>query len=546
MRDVIKFESQQSLRMTCKNKKSKKVFLQPFVNIFIFLSLFALPSSIYAQSYFKDVKDLDVEKHPFLLDESNWKFHSGAHLRTSYNLVNNTVDLDLANNNDKTSYLGLAYDFTFDLRHLSGLEFYSFVERRGRADYDAPLYGSRGINSLFGRYHWYQNSDLYPRLRETWLEVPVNSTKDVNFKFGLYPYGRDLGHNIALGGKYENYGLTLSGVNESLDWNVHWEKEDLNNRIHLGKVIDHEKVNDWNDTNAYFYTADTTFKLGKQRLQLYTGWLRDRTPEGARASRFSTRVKNEDLVTPGAYLKLNFDRLNLGFEGDQNLGKAKAINTAQNDIEHKGYLLVADASYDLGAFKPKTKFFMASGNRFNAQNYNELTLTSNENEAFSVFSPLNTNLTDTHYQKQFGPYVAMAGGYAVNFGVARPGTFGDPFMFENLIASTVGFDYTPLEKWYIGVDYWYLRSKEPGWGLDGNGNLKTFSKDLGQELDVFASYQITKAIKFSILSGYFFPGDYYKETRADTAANNIFAPTPRRDGEADGAYQVEFGLDIEF
>lgn len=480
-------------------------------------------------------------------ESSNWAFSPGVHLRTSYNFVGNTVDLDTARNDDKTSYLGYAYDFTFDLRHLDGLEFYAFVERRGRADYDAPLTGERSIHSLFGRYHWYNQGDMTPRLREYWFDIPLTGTQDVDFKLGLYPYGREIGNRIALGGKYENYGTTASGVTELVDWNLHWEKEDLNNRIHLGKVIDFDKVNRFNDTSAYFYAGDATFKLGQQKLQLYCGWLQDRTPENSRLSKYATAVKKENLITPGGYLNLNLGSLNLGFEGARNFGRAQAVNEAKEDIEHKGYLIVADAQYKLiGAFKPKAKFIVASGNEFDETNFNQVTLSSDENNAFSVFSPLNTNLTDSHYQKQFGPYVAMAGGYAVNFGVSRPGTFGDPFIFENLVATTLGFDYTPADKVYIGVDYWWLRAKESGYGLDKNGRIKELDKDLGQEVDLFASYQLTKNVKLSALGGVFFPGDYYKEVRTDTAATNIFAPTPRRDGEANKAYQLELGMDITF
>lgn len=509
---------------------TKRIF--PVIYFFIFLMGLNFP--IFAESTADNSSP------------SNWTFSREVHLRTSYNFVGNTVDLDSKKNDDKTSYLGYAYDFTLDLRHIQGAEFYAFIERRGRADYDAPLTGDRSIHSLFGRYHWYNQGDMTPRLREYWLEVPLTTTQDLNFKTGLYPYGREIGNRIALGGKYENYGITASGIAESFDWNIHWEKEDLNNRIHLGKVIDFDKVNRFNDTSAYFYAGDVNFKLGKQNLQFYCGWLQDWTPEGSRTSQFSTSVKKEDLITPGGYLNFNLGDFTLNFEGARNLGKALAVNDAQQDIEHKGYLMVADAKYNVGNFKPKAKFIVASGNKFDEKNFNEVTLSSNENNAFSVFSPLNSNLTDSHYQKQFGPYVAMAGGYAVNFGVSRPGTFGDPFVFENLLATTFGFDYTPVEKVYIGIDFWLLRAKESAYGLDVNGRVKEFSKDLGQEVDLFVSYQLTKNVKLSILGGYFMPGDYYTEVRTDTAATNIFAPTPRRDGKADEAYQLELGMDITF
>lgn len=485
-------------------------------------------------------------------DSSDWGFYPGAHLRTSFNMLNNTVDLEQSNHDDEDFYVGYAYDITLDLRHLSGFEIYGFIERRGRADYDAPLSGKDPIYSLFGRYNWYTHTNMFPRLREFWMEVPLIPqgvpSEQLNVKAGLFPYGREIGHKIALGGKYENYGVTVAGKNELIDWNLHVEAEDYNNRIQLGQVPNFDKeVNKYNHTSAIFTAADAVFNMDRQALQCYIGWLRDETSRDDRDNVFATKVKSENLLTAGADLKINIDKLHLGLEGAKNFGSAKSIEKGSDDnINHTGYLLVGDVSYDMGSFKPKAKGFIASGNKLEAHEYNVTEIPGNQNRAFSVFSPLNKNLTDTHYQKQFGPYVAMAGGYAVNFGVKRPGTFGDPFMFENLVAGTVGFDYTPVDKAYIGIDYWVLRCKENAYGLDEWGDIRTLPKDLGSEIDFFVSYQLKENVKLSLLGGYFFPGEYYTQKRSDTATTNIFAPTPRRNGEADVAYQLEFGLDITF
>lgn len=487
------------------------------------------------------------ERAKFFIDKDDWAFYTGAHLRTSYNLVNNTVSLDYTDHADENYYLGYAYDFTLDLRHISGFEFYAFIERRGRADYDAPFDGNKSIDTLFGRYEWYRNSDMWPCVREYWLEMPLTPSQEINLKVGQFPYGREVGHKIALGGKYENYGATLSGMSEKFDWNLHWEIEDYNNRIFLGKRPNFDQeINKYDTTSAHFSACDAVLKAGEQRIQGYLGWLHDSTSDTDRGNKFVTPVKEENLITAGAYLDFSLDKLKVGLEGAKNFGAAQSTDCKHEDVEHKGYLLVGDASYDMGSFKPKCKAFLASGNKLDPNDYGSTRIPGNENNAFSVFSPLNTHITDSHYQKQFGPYVAMAGGYAVNFGVARPGTYGDPFLFENIIAYTIGFDYTPIDKVYVGIDYWWLRSKEAGYGLDQTGALREFPKDLGQEVDFFLSYNFTQDIKFSILGGYFLPGKYYEQERSDSSLSNKFTSTARRDGEADGAYQLELGLDITF
>ncbi|MBI4397660.1 MAG: hypothetical protein HY586_00870 [Candidatus Omnitrophica bacterium] len=493
----------------------------------------------------------DTSYEKYLKKVSDWNLHLGTHERVSINVVGNTVDLDRHKHSDQDVYLGYVYDFTVDIRHISGFELHSFIERRGRADYDAPLWGNQSINTIFGRYGWYNGTDIFPRVRNFWGEIPLTPSRDLILKVGLFAYGREVGNRIAMGGKYENYGATLARKGEQIDWNLHWEAEDLNNRIHLGKVINQDKVARYNGTLAYFQAADATIKFGKnleQKLQPYIGWLQDVTPRTKQVSQFTERTDRYSLIQPGIYLNYKLWRLTFGFENAWSLGAARSSDQAIfNSIVNEGYFYASDVSLDLGSFKPKFKWFVASGNdAINSTNWNTLSLPGDRNRAFSVFSPTNTNLTDTHYQKQWGPYVAMAGGYAVNFGLQRPGTFLDPYIFENLNAYSTGFDFTPIDKVYVGIDYWYLQAREPGFGLNSLRLPTKFSKDLGNEIDYFVSYQLTKRVKLSLLGGWFFPGGYYREKRGDTAQNNIFAPTPRRDGKADMAYQVEMAIDITF
>lgn len=478
--------------------------------------------------------------------DSDWVFNQKRHVRLAFHTVNNTVDLRNDNHDDRSNYVGYAYDYTLDIRHIKGFEQYFFIERRGRADYDAPLFGDKSLHTLFGRYRWYTGYDALPRIREFWSRVPLNDTQDIYLKAGLFPYGRDIGNGIALGGKYENYGLSLTGESDVADWNVHWEALDANNRVHLGPVTSFDKITS-NNTHANFTAADTTLKMGDQSVQFYWGWIQDSTPPAARASSFTAVVKDEDLYTAGFHAKKKIGKLTIGFEGARNYGEAVSVDISRsNSVQHDGYLMVGDASYDLGSFKPKYRGIIASGNKIDETNFQNGTFPGDRNHAFSVFSPLNNSLTDSHYQKKFGPYVAMAGGYCVNFGVQRPGTFGDPFLFENIAANTIGFDYTPVKKVYIGVDLWNLRTMENGFGIDNRGVFKELSSDLGNEIDLFVSYQLKENIKLSLLTGYFMPGAYYGETRRDTPATSTLSPTPRRDGSKDGAYQLELGIDITF
>jgi len=170
--------------------------------------------------------------------------------------------------------------------------------------------------------------------------------------------------------------------------------------------------------------------------------------------------------------------------------------------------------------------------------------TSHSNNSFSVYSPTNANLSDTIYPAAYGPYLATGGGYALNYGVARPSVFGDTYQLNDLILPNMGVDLQVTEKWSVSFDYWYLRSFEHAIGIL-NDRAITLSSDLGHELDFYSSYDLTKHISFNLLMGVFFPGKYYREKRDDGDVLGL-ASSPRYDGDADPAYQIELATEITF
>ena len=204
----------------------------------------------------------------------------------------------------------------------------------------------------------------------------------------------------------------------------------------------------------------------------------------------------------------------------------------------------ADVSYSLGKFTPHSKLLVSSGNKMEADDVLNGRFTSHSNNAFSVYSPTNANLSDTIYPASYGPYVATGGGYALNYGIARPSAFGDAYQLTDLILPNIGCDIKITEKWSVTLDYWYLKSFEHAIGtLDGQA--VTLSSDLGHELDFYSSYDLTERVSFSLLTGIFFPGKYYHEERDDEDILGL-APAPHYDGNADPAYQIELATEITF
>ncbi len=173
-------------------------------------------------------------------------------------------------------------------------------------------------------------------------------------------------------------------------------------------------------------------------------------------------------------------------------------------------------------------------------------LTSGKNRAFSVYSPLNANLADAITSTTItGPLVAMGRGWGLNYGINRPTTFGDPGLYENIILPGLGFDYQLTDKLSLTFDWWYLKAMEKGIGTY-DGISKKLSSDLGNEIDLSFTYTLNNNVTLSLLSGYFFPGKYYKEERDDTTGTSLFTPFIRGDGKADGAYQIEVTMEVKF
>jgi hypothetical protein len=211
------------------------------------------------------------------------------------------------------------------------------------------------------------------------------------------------------------------------------------------------------------------------------------------------------------------------------------------------------ASYPFfdGKVVPRGKFYYLSGNKFVGDDISDGQIVKGVNREFSTYSPLNMNLADTYYPAfDGGPYVFAGMGNSLNQGILRANTFGDPYQMTNLITPNVGMDIKVTEKLTLNLDYWYLRSAEPGIGADYDDTTGTYSPytlpvDLGHELDIYGEYAVNKNITLSLLAGLFIPGDYYRKRRADDDVIGISA-APRYDGSASNAWMLEAAVDYHF
>lgn len=488
---------------------------------------------------------------------------------TDFVASKNAIDLDSKDKKDSFGYIGMGYRLNLDMKYKDVAEVYLGFERNGPFEYDVPILGNKSIPTTSGNIEHYRNRQLLPELKEWFLDVrsPLTEAYPVRMKVGLFPL--EIGNGFAVTGLYQNYGVQIYHPGEVLAWHFNYIKPNWCNYAILGQTIPQEKTfgRSYFHTQADLFELDAVYQWKKPEnaswiipggsVQPYISFLSDRTGDLKRRNLFETQTHQDLLGTLGADLNLEFGRLALGFEAAKNFGFAKATAgdapfdpatgapiAGNKDIVHKGYLLYADAAVDLKEYwlRPRSKVIVVSGNKTNDSN--DGLLHGSTNRAFSVYSPLNTNLAYSIYPPQkLAPLLFMGNTWGNNYGVRRPGTFNDPVLFENLITPNVGVDFTPHPKLTFTFDWWHFSSFEQGIGSWG-GVSKKLSRDLGNEFDFGATVDPTKFITLNFGLGYFIPGDYYRTERDD--AGTSFSPLLNSDGMASKAIYFENRITVKF
>jgi len=481
-----------------------------------------------------------------VLETEGFVFSLGGYFRTDVISLKNTVDLDSANSDDTSTYLGI--DYNLDFKYASktgGPQFYLKLERNGPGDYDAPLFIHNTLINNGGRIERYRNEELLPQVEEFWWDQPLWG--NFGFKAGLYTY--DVGHGVSLNGCSENYGLTFYRQAQNIAWRFYYCRPEIVYKNRLGPRI-HQEIDQgyfYHHNASNFFATDIKFSSGTNYLQPYVGMLADYSSPGKRDNIFTAPIKRDLLGTLGAACNLERDKLSLKAELARNFGRAKSSDENYKDIEHTGYLAYAELGYRIAAITPVISGLFCSGNKVTpdmALNQDE-TLTLSRNRAFSAYSPTNRNLGGSISSANCAarPIVAMGSGCGLHDGILRPRSLAVSD-FENLFLPSAGIKWDLTGKLSMELYWYYLMSAEKGVGtLDGEG--KYLSRDLGREIDLFLDYKISPQVSLSFLGGYFFPGRYYK-TKRDDASGSILSPFIRGDGDADPAYQVEFSLELKF
>ena len=488
----------------------------------------------------------------FVVQETeNSTFSIETYLRTDVVSWKNVATLDSHNKDDSTTYFGIDYSIGFKSEFKDGgPQFYLKLERNGPYDYDAPLFIHNTL-MVQGDSHIeaYRNEELLPQVEEFWSDFSIPKTA-LRLKAGLISY--DVGKGYVQGsGSYENYGVCIYKPGDDFSWRFHYYRPDLVYKNRLGPRIKQEEEQwiGYEPNAANYFALDAEAKYKEHVFTPFVGLLTDYTSSGKRVNLFAVPVHKEVLGTFGFDYDLKLQDFSFGLEAARNFGQAESTDPDFKDIRHKGYLVYARSDYALGKLTPRAQFLYSSGNKVTPDmvENGDLLYPGSTNRAFSVYSPTNLNLLDSHGPAADSlPLVFFGWGYGLNYGVGcyRPSTLCDVAVLENLIMPSLGLDYSLNEKTKFSFDWWYMRANEAGFGMLG-GLPKELSKDLGHEVDLTVSYDLNKHANISFSGGYFFPGKYFKEERDDTEGS-LLSPYVRGDGRADGAYQFELSMEFNF
>lgn len=482
-----------------------------------------------------------------VIEGESYRLTAGLFERTDFIMMENTVDLDTKIRDDRVQYIAFDYRIECDLKFKdAGPQIFMKFERAAPYLYDAPVVIHNTLNTYVGKFGPYCNAELLPKLDEYWGDAALSYDLPLRFKGGLFSYS--VGHGLALGGQYQNYGLELYTETDGFAWRAYSCWPDYSNKHLLGPYIEQEKPQgvDYEHSKAYYLATDIKTTAGMVTAQPYAGVLMDFS-DLRRQNFFQTPTHDDILGTVGLSIDLAIEKLTLSFEWARNFGRAASSEEGFPDVEHRGYMVYAAASYDINGFVPRSQLVYASGNKLTTDmiDNGDTRYPGSKNNAFSVYSPLNGYLADAIYPSFLKmPLVAGGNGWGLNYGVRRPTTFADPGLMENIVLVDAGFDYAFTKKASMSFDWWYLATAQKGIGVY-NGVPKVISPELGCETDIAFAYKATKHITLHADGGYFFPGPGYREERTDTAGS-LFTPYVRGDGKADPAYQLELYVEVSF
>jgi len=427
-------------------------------------------------------------------------------------------------------YIGAQGRLGLEYAAAPGLTLFATAGRRGPSGYDGPL-SRRYLTAQYGRVHRFTGGQWWPRVESAGIDWRV--TGNIWAQAGMIkPLETGL---ISVDQKFANFGLSGGAAFPRGFVRFHWDKPDLNNRWDLGEKTDGELFFEGDDTRADFLQGVAGANGRRWSVTAGLSALIDRTPPDRRVAWFGQQINRDVLGLATVAGTWRCPLLDLRTEYARNFGRASG---PMAEMRHEGWFVQAEGRFRGLWVEPGFRVIRATGQQMSKVGYFSGRPEISTNRAFSVYSPANLLLFDTRYPIFVGPYIMTGSGYALNYGIMRPGLFGDPHVPENLRANALTVDINRGARFTAQIAWWRMETDVPAVGMRG-GAVINLPRDLGEEWNVYARYQVTPSCSVNIIGGVLELGDYYRAKRDDLNPYWIFPLPP--DQSSERMYQLEIG-----
>jgi hypothetical protein len=341
-------------------------------------------------------------------------------------------------------------------------------------------------------------------IREAWIDVMIPDM----------PVGIKAGHQLAQFGNgwflRENYGGVDAWIVYGTAGKVTIAASDV--KLNDTGGVNNTATNNTVNTNANdvdLYTVQAITKMGDNTININLSALKDDTgaylgaggPWASGQAAFGSGPGATGINQKGRLynLGLNFDgkvgAATLKAEADFQQGEIDNLQALGNNthIGITGNQVVAQGSMPMGALTLNATVARGSGN-VNGSIPGQAGVGTGKSTQFN-------NVMDIgqHYTFLYEYRIKAASGF-VNTG------------FSNTTALEVGAMYQATKSLAVGADLWFLRATEAtnvALPAGSAASTQTLSRDLGEELDVKANWQLTKEVSWNWQLGYFKPGAVY-------------------------------------
>jgi len=213
----------------------------------------------------------------------------------------------------------------------------------------------------------------------------------------------------------------------------------------------------------------------------------------------------------GIHAKGMIAGLSYAAEADFQFGKAEGIvsEDGEFDLKAKGWAVYAKLGYMIDPINIRASFAYGSGDD------------DIEDEDCKEFQTLQgpdygPTARLVHYTQIYERTVRTAAVNAVL--TTKPGGNTTNTGIANTTYYNLGIDVTPMPDVSLSVDGFLLKATKVGGWEQLLGQDVDVDKDLGWEVDMKASYKITKNLSYFVEAGYFKAGDFYKDVYGDDKA----------------------------